>query len=72
MLKALTAKSYTWRSPTGIATDSGLPVHEAKAVLDVLINELKLVTERKSERTGKLLYTLTPRGAATLKELTGK
>jgi hypothetical protein len=72
VLKALAAKSYSWRSPTGIATDSGLPANEAKAICDVLINDLKLVIERKSERTGKLLYTLTARGAAIVKEHTDK
>ena len=68
VLKALTAKSYSWRTPTGIATDSKLPLYQAKVILDDLIVNQKLVAERKSERTGKLLYTLTPRGAAILNE----
>ena len=54
IVQAIGSSKYQWRTPRGIAKDSGLPLQE---VLDVLKRSDVFVRARKGNAEGEPLYT---------------
>ena len=65
MLEALRAKPYTLRTLKGVATDSGIDVSEALALLGKL-ESLGLARSVTSRKTKNPLYQLTGQGVFAL------